>query len=169
VTDLFQRPFDDLRTGETFITRGRTVTEADVCAFAGLTGDHHPLHTDAVWAAASPFGERVAHGLLVAGAAAGLVPFDPDRVIALRRVRDLVFKHPVRLGETIRVDGAIAQLAPLGDESGLVVCDLRVRTRDGLLACRMTVEVLWRRAEATAEAAIEELESALPDFVPLPI
>ena len=48
-----------------------------------------------------PFGERIAHGLLVLSIAAGLVPFDPQRVIALRRVRDVVFKRPVRFGDTI--------------------------------------------------------------------
>ena len=79
--------------------RGRTVTEADVTAFAGLTGDFHPQHVDAEWAAQSPFGERIAHGLLVLSLAAGMVDFDPEEVIALRRVRDVVFKRPVKLGE----------------------------------------------------------------------
>jgi len=47
------------------ITRGRTITEAGVVAFSALTGDHHPQHTDAQWAAETPFGGRVAHGMLV--------------------------------------------------------------------------------------------------------
>ena len=72
--------------------------------FAGLTGDFHPQHADAEWAAASPFGERIAHGLLVLSLAAGLVDFDPEEVLALRRVRDVVFKRPVKLGDTIRVE-----------------------------------------------------------------
>ncbi len=169
MTELFSRHFDELRTGETFATRGRTVTEADVCAFAGLTGDRHPLHTDADWAATSRFGERIAHGLLVASAAAGLVPFDPDRVVALRRVRDLVFKQPVRLGETIRVEGTIAQLAPLGDDTGMVVCDLRVRANGDALACRMTIDVLWRREDAIAGPGPVADQAALPEFVPIPL
>src|SRR2546423_12745667 len=57
--------FDSLREGDRFVTRGRTVTESDLVGFATLTGDAHPQHTDAVWAASSPFGERIAHGLLV--------------------------------------------------------------------------------------------------------
>src|SRR4051794_3245670 len=138
--------------------------------FAGLTGDRHPLHTDAVWAQAGPFGERVAHGLLVVGCAAGLVPFDPDQVIALRRLRDIVFKRPVRLGDTIRVDGAVAQLAPVSEAAGLVVCDWRVRNPDDALVCRLTVEGLWRRAAAES-AASEPLVAAagLPEFVPIPL
>lgn len=169
MTDLFQRDFDGLRAGDAFATRGRTITESDVCAFAGLTGDRHPLHTDAVWAAGSGFGERVAHGMLVASAAAGLVPFDPDRVLALRRLRDVVFKRPVRLGDTIRVDGAVAQTAPLSGEAGLVVCDMRVRNQLDELVCRMTVEILWRREEQFAEPDLPAAEAALPDFVPLPL
>ena len=170
MSDLFQLDFDDLRPGDRFATRGRTVTESDVSLFAGLTGDHHPVHTDAVWAhAEGPFGERVAHGLLVAGCAAGLVPFDPERVIALRRLRDVVFKRPVRLGDTIRVEGAIAQLAPVGDEAGLVVCDWWIRNQDGALVCRMTVEVLWRRAGAAVELDAAVSEAGLPDFVPIPL
>src|SRR5215218_10394654 len=125
--EIMNRPFDDLATGLTFSTRGRTVTEADVVGFAGLTGDFHPQHTDAAWAAASPFGERIAHGLLVLSTAAGLVPFDPDRVVALRRVRDVVFKRPVRLGDTITVDGRLAEVTPIDDRVGLVAVALTVR------------------------------------------
>lgn len=168
MTELFHRDFDDLRVGEAFTTRGRTVTEADVGLFAGLTGDHHPLHTDAAWAASHPFGERVAHGMLVAACAAGLVPFDPERVIALRRVRDMVFKKPVRFGDTIHVEGAVSQLSAMGDEAGLVVCDWRVRNQDEALVCRMSVDVLWRRGGVPAGDALAA-EATVPDFVPIPL
>ena len=88
-------PFSELVEGGRFTTRARTVTESDVVSFAALTGDWHPQHADAEWAAASPFGERIAHGMLVVSYAVGLVPFDPERVMALRRVRDAVFRRPV--------------------------------------------------------------------------
>ena len=169
MSDLFQRDFDALEPGERFATRGRTITESDVATFAGLTGDRHPLHTDAVWAQGGPFGERVAHGLLVVGCAAGLVPFDPERVIALRRLRDVVFKRPVRLGDTIRVEGVVAQLAPISDEAGLVVCDWRVRNQDSALVCRLTAEVLWRRVGAAAFVEPAVAETGLPEFVPIPL
>jgi 3-hydroxybutyryl-CoA dehydratase len=142
---MFSRPFDDLAVGQRFSTRGRTITEADVVSFAALTGDHHPQHVDARWAAASPFGGRIAHGLLVLSYAAGLVPFDADRVVALRRVRDAVFKRPVRLGDTISVDGRVAEVTPLDDDTGLVAVALVVSGEDGRTVARATVEVLWRR------------------------
>lgn len=143
--DILSRPFDDLAPGLRFATRGRTVTEAHVVAFAGLTGDQHPQHTDARWAEASPFGERIAHGLLVLSLAAGLVPLDPERVVALRRVRDAVFKRPVRLGETIGVAGRLAALAPVDERTGLVSVVLDVRGGDERLVARATLELLWAR------------------------
>jgi 3-hydroxybutyryl-CoA dehydratase len=148
---IFSLPFEDLEAGQRFTTRGRTVTEADVVCFAGLTGDFHPQHTDAEWAGDSPFGERVAHGLLVLGMAAGLVPFDPERVVALRRVRDAVFKRPVHLGDTIRVEGRVAEVKPVDDNAGLVAVALTVTGAAGRTVARIVVEVLWRRDGAVAE------------------
>ena len=139
---------------ETFVTRGRTVSEADVAAFAGLTGDFHPQHVDAEWAARSLFGERVAHGLLVLGLAAGLVDFDPDEVIALRGVRSAVFKRPVRLGDTIRVEGRCGAAT----EAGIVPVSLRVVCGDRLVA-RAVLEVVVRSA---APAEIEADFTCVP-------
>ncbi len=137
-------PFGALEIGASFTSRGRTVTEADVVAFAALTGDGHPQHTDAQWSASSPFGERVAHGMLIVSYAVGLVPFDPDRVMALRGLGDVVFKRPVRLGDTIRVKGVVKALRPIGEEAGLVQWRWSVINQEGQLVARALVEVLWR-------------------------
>ena len=140
--------FDELTVGDAFVTRGRTVTEADVVGFAALTGDWHPQHADAEWARESAFGERIAHGMLVISFAVGLVPFDADRVVALRRIADVVFKRPVRMGDTIQVEGTIEGLREIDDATGLVTWAWRVVNQDGRLACRAAVDVLWRRREA---------------------
>jgi acyl dehydratase len=147
---MFQLDFEDLEPGTAFVTRGRTITETDVVAFGTLTGDLHPQHVDAAWAAESRFGRRIAHGMLVLSYAVGLVPLDPDRVVALRRVRDAVFKRPVALGDTIHVEGEIERVTPLDDELGLAVCAWRVRNQRGKLVVSATVEVLWRRRGALA-------------------
>ncbi len=149
-------PFDDLEAGQAFATRGRTVTEADVVGFAALTGDWHPQHSDAVWAAESAFGERIAHGMLVISFAVGLVPLDPRRVVALRRLGDVVFKRPVRLGDTLKVSGRIAELSPVSDEAGLVTLGWSIHNQEAQLVCRARVEVLWSRdprPEGDADAA----------------
>jgi 3-hydroxybutyryl-CoA dehydratase len=160
-TTLFSRPFDELEAGDRFTTRGRTVTEADVVAFATLTGDFHPQHTDAEWSAAKPFGERIAHGMLVLSYAAGLVPFDPERVVALRRVKDVVFKRPVRFGDTIKVHGRVADLREVDPAAGLVAVALDVKGAEAKTVMRATVEVLWTRdtpaGTDAAAAALEEV------------
>src|SRR5438874_13369203 len=120
---MLDLPFEKLSEGAGFETRGRTITEADVVGFAAQTGDWHPQHSDAEWAADSEFGERVAHGMLVLSYAIGLMDFPPERVIALRAVREVTFKKPVRLGETIAVRGTVASAKPIGEDTRLVTFD----------------------------------------------
>jgi 3-hydroxybutyryl-CoA dehydratase len=150
---MFSADFDALRVGERFATRGRTLSEADVVGFAGLTWDRHPQHTDAEWAARSRFGERIAHGLLVISCASGLVPFDPERVVALRGVNDVVFKRPARIGDTIRVEGEVSDKRELDPEHGLVACRWRILNQRDRLLARATVEVVWRRELAALPEA----------------
>ena len=133
---------------ERFVTEGRTIRETDIMAFAELTGDWHPQHTDRDWSEHSLFGEQIAHGLLVLSFAAGSMPFDPERVVALRRVGDAVFKQPVRVGDTIRVEGQAVGSRELDDETDLVEYRWRVVNQDGRMVLRMNVEVVWRRAPA---------------------
>jgi 3-hydroxybutyryl-CoA dehydratase len=142
----FEKHFDELAVGERFTTRGRTIGEADVTGFATLTGDTHPQHTDAEWAAGSRFGERIAHGLLVLSYAAGLMPFEPERVVALRRVGDAVFKQPVKIADTIHVEGEVSSKSALDTEHGLVETRWRVMNQRGKLVLRVTVELVWKRS-----------------------
>src|SRR3954453_12139194 len=144
---MFDRDFDSLAVADRFVTRGRTVTEADVVSFASLTGDMHPQHTDRAWAASSLFGERVAHGMLVASFAIGMLPFEPERVIALRRVRDAVFKRPVCFGDTIHVAGRVDRLDAA---TGLVGVRLEGGKQRPAMVARLGVDVLWRRGDVVA-------------------
>lgn len=141
-------PFQLLAVGQRFRSASRPVSDRDVLAFARLTGDRHPQHVDAAWAAASPFGQRIAHGLLVLSLAVGLTPLDPKRVLALRRVDRVVFKRPVRLGDAIHVHGAIAALQAVDELAGLVTFAWRIANQDDALVARADVQVLWRGGEA---------------------
>lgn len=99
--------FDDLEVGRRITTPSRTITEADVTNFAGVSGDFNPLHTSATEAAESDYGERVAHGALVFSAMTGLARRVRDQradVVAFYGVDELRFTGPVHLGDTIRVD-----------------------------------------------------------------
>jgi 3-hydroxybutyryl-CoA dehydratase len=131
--------------GTVFESRGRTITEADLVSFAALTGDWHPQHGDATWAASRRFGERVAHGLMVLAYGIGLAGFNPERVVALRGLDRVTFKRPVRIGDTIRVAGKVAEVRPLDAEHALVRLDWTIRNQDSAAVIRARVEVLWRR------------------------
>ncbi len=168
---------DPTRTGARAISRGRTITEADVMQFAALTGDMHPQHTDSVWAASSDFGERIAHGMLLLSYCVGLVEFDPERVVALRRIANAVFKRPVALGDTIHVESEVVSVAPLGDGHSLVACSWRVVNQDGRMVARSKVELVWRDAPAgqgtdgsDPRGEAPPPPAALDDgFVPIPL
>jgi 3-hydroxybutyryl-CoA dehydratase len=152
-TDPLSRDFDRLEIGARFSSRRRTITETDLVSFSALTGDWHPQHADAEWAAAGPFGERIAHGMLVLSYSLGLLPIDPERVVALRGLRSVAFKRPVPIGATIAVEAEVAGLRPLDPGHGLVELALRVLDGEGRLVARAVLEALWRRAPAARESA----------------
>jgi 3-hydroxybutyryl-CoA dehydratase len=141
---IFNSRFQELRVGERFSTPARAVREEDILEFAALTGDSHPQHVDPDWAAKSRFGEQIAHGLLVLSFAVGLLPLDPDRVVALRRVGDAVFKQAVKIGDEVHVDGKITALTELDGEQGLVETNLRILNQDDRLVARLKAELVWR-------------------------
>lgn len=99
----FRKFFEELNVGDSLLTRRRTITEADVVNFAGLTGDYFYAHTDETAAKESIFGRRVAHGYLVLSIAAGLfVDPAPGPVLANYGLEHLRFIKPVYIGDTIR-------------------------------------------------------------------
>ncbi len=100
------RTFEQFNVGDKVVTVGRTITEADIVAFAGLSGDFNRIHTDAAYAATTPFGQRVAHGLLVQSIATGLAVrtgIIEDTVLAFRE-QSCKFSVPVFIGDTIHVE-----------------------------------------------------------------
>jgi 3-hydroxybutyryl-CoA dehydratase len=147
---------DGLEIGESVVSRGRTITEADVVSFAALTGDWHPQHSDATWAADSRFGRRVAHGMLVLSYAVGLVPLDPARVVALRGISDVVFKRPVHIGDTIKVASRIDDVKPLDEETALVRVSWRIVNQSGEGVARARLAIVWRRRAAAADRPSNE-------------
>jgi oxepin-CoA hydrolase/3-oxo-5,6-dehydrosuberyl-CoA semialdehyde dehydrogenase len=99
----FRRHFEDLRIGESLLTHRRTVGEADIVAFGGISGDYFYMHFDAIAAKDSAFGQRIAHGYFVLSAAAGLfVSPAPGPVLANYGLDTLRFVKPVAIGDTIQ-------------------------------------------------------------------
>jgi 3-hydroxybutyryl-CoA dehydratase len=98
--------FEEFEIGQQVHSPGRTVTEADVMIFAGISGDYTTIHTDAEYSKSTPFGQRVAHGLLVMAIASGLAARTgvmEGTVIAFREITDWKFSLPVFFGDTIHI------------------------------------------------------------------
>lgn len=109
--------FEDLEVGDTFLTSGRTVTEADVVNFAGLSADYNSLHVDAAFAAGTPHQGRIAHGLLVLAISSGLctrlpvMKFLEPSILGLADLQ-CRFRRPCRIGDTIKVRMTVTDKQP---------------------------------------------------------
>jgi acyl dehydratase len=99
--------FEEFQVGQRIVTAARTVTESDVVTFAGLSGDYNQIHTDAAFSQSTPFGQRVAHGLLCLSIVSGLAMRTgvlEGTVLAFREINEWKFIKPVFLGDTIHAE-----------------------------------------------------------------
>ena len=113
--EAYQVFFDDLCVGQSFRTQARTVTEADIVNFAGLSGDYNAIHVDAAHAGQTIHGERIAHGLLVLAIASGLCTRLPLMRAMDKTLLGLVnlqcrWTRPTRIGDTLHVVVEISAL-----------------------------------------------------------
>ena len=135
--------FEEFEVGQKMISPGRTITESDVVGFAGLSGDFNQIHTDEEYAANSPFGARVAHGLLGLSVASGLALRTgvlEGTVMAFREINNWKFIKPIYIGDTIHVEMEITEtkvMKRLG--GGKVELLFRVQNQDN----ETTMKGLW--------------------------
>lgn len=106
--------FSEFEQDAAFITGGRTVTEADVVNFAGVSGDYNPLHVDQSFAEKTPFGRRIAHGMLAASISTGLAQtlgiFEGTTIALMSQT--FTYKAPVFFGDTLRLRLTVEALKP---------------------------------------------------------
>jgi 3-hydroxybutyryl-CoA dehydratase len=98
--------FEEFAAGQKVRTTSRTVTEADIVGFAGLSGDYNLIHVDAVYAKTTPYGQRIAHGLCVLSIASGLAVqtgIMEGTILAFREINEWKFVAPVFIGDTLHV------------------------------------------------------------------
>jgi acyl dehydratase len=103
--------FEEFEIGAKYVSQGRTVTEADVAAFAGLSGDFNPLHTDARFAATTPFGERIAHGMLTVAMSTGMSNWTgifAGTTIALVE-QNIKYTGAVKFGDTVHLEMEVTE------------------------------------------------------------
>ena len=121
--------FEEFEVGLEIESQARTISEADIVNFAGLTWDTNPLHTDAEYAKTMPFGERIAHGMLGLSYAVGLawqMGFMDGTVIAFTGL-EWKFKGPTKIGDSIHMTAKVAKTKAMrAAGGGFVVFDIRV-------------------------------------------
>jgi acyl dehydratase len=143
-----RRYFGEIELGEEYESPGRTVTEADIVMFAGLSGDYNVLHTDAEFMKKSIFGERIAHGLLCLAIQSGLFSraTAPYATLALGGLR-WKFKVPVKIGDTIRLRAKVIEKKDLEQpDRGLIVLERTVlNQRDEVVQQGQTDLIVQRR------------------------
>ncbi len=104
--------FEDFKIGDTWSTKGRTITETDIVNFAGLSGDFNQLHMDEQYAGKTQFGKRIAHGLLGLAISSGLtqaLDIYNDTIIAFLGLT-WKFTGPIFIGDTVHVEQTVASL-----------------------------------------------------------
>jgi len=144
---------DDLSAGQRFVSAGRTITEADVVAFAGLSGDFNPIHTDAEFAGDTVYGQRVVYGLLGLSIATGLL----DRLgvfsgsaIAMLGIQNWTFTAPVFIGDTVHLELTILGVRPSRSkpDRGVVERQFELKNQRGEVVQTGRIDVLVRRRPA---------------------
>src|SRR5206468_22253 len=143
--------FGDLEVGQTYETRGRTLTESDVSTFSGLTGDYNPLHTDEQYATASRWGGRIVHGVCGLAIATGLF----SRLGVLEGTTEAFlsiethFHDVMRIGDTIRVVTRVTRKRELAGQSvGVVAFEALTYNQNGKLVQRGTWSAMVQKAAA---------------------
>ena len=147
------RYFEEFATGQQLRTAARTVTEADIVTFAGLSGDFNSIHTDDVYSKDSPFGRRVAHGILGLAIASGLAVRTgilEGTVLAFREIGEWKFSLPVYIGDTIHVELLVEEVKPLprlGGGSIDLIFEVKNQSAQTVMKGRWTVLVQSRPKE----------------------
>lgn len=136
--------YEDFNVGDVFETPGRTITEADIINFAGVSGDFYSLHTDETFASKTIFKGRIAHGLLILSIATGLwmrLGIFEGTLIAFYGIDRLRFIKPVRVGDTIKVKMTVVEKTERG-EHGLVTFKNEIYNQNGDLVVVFDAKIL---------------------------
>ncbi|HKE38714.1 MAG TPA: MaoC/PaaZ C-terminal domain-containing protein [Casimicrobiaceae bacterium] len=152
--------YSDLHVGLAFRSPGRTITDADLVAFAGLTGDYSELHTSDVYARNSQFGRRVAHGMLGLAYAHGLMWARTgelrETAVAFLGISDWKFVGPIFVGDTIFVDYRIAELRDSKSKptQAIATFDVELVNQDGQVVQR------GRKALLVSKVPLKAIEAS---------
>ncbi len=142
--------FEDFDVSDVIVTARRTVTEADVTAFAGISGDFNPLHTDEEFMKTTPFGGRIAHGLLSVAIGTGLINqlgvFEGTNLALLNM--NIKFLGAVKFGDTIHLElKTVEKKETSKPEKGIITFDANVKNQKDETVVEMQWILMMKRKE----------------------
>ena len=148
--------FDEMSVGQEWVSPGRTITEWDVLTFATLTSDMNSMHTDVEYCKNTPFGERIAHGFLIASLAAGFgarMGIAEGTIVANLGI-SWKFVNPVKIGDTIHLVMRVKEkrLSKSRPGEGIIVRTYDVRNQRGETTALGEVAATFRCRPATEAA-----------------
>lgn len=147
--------FDDVEVGQEWESPGRTVTQADLVNFAGVSGDFNPIHINHEYARTTPFQQPIAHGLLILSMASGLgLHSPPMRTLAFLAIREWSFRNPVFIGDTIKLRVKVLEKeARARGRRGVITWQRQIMNQTGKLVQEgVTQTLVEARAESTKES-----------------
>jgi acyl dehydratase len=155
---------DDVEAGQEWESLGRTVTEADIVNFAGLSGDFNPIHIDHEFARTTPFHRPIAHGLLVFSIASGLALFSPPmRTLAFLAIRDWQFRGPTFIGDTVRVrNKVLAKEVRARGRRGVLTWGRQVVNQQGEVVQEGVTQTMVEGRAARGSGGAEPVPNAPP-------
>ena len=148
---MFNKYYGEVEIGEEWVSGGRTITEADIVNFAGVSGDFYPLHLDREYAKNTPFGEPIAHGMLVLSVATGLMNFTPGIIAAFYGMDKIRFVRPTLIGDTIKVKMKAIEKQERKNGTGVIAYDTKIVNQHGDAVIAGTLRLLINRALVAAE------------------
>jgi 3-hydroxybutyryl-CoA dehydratase len=148
---MFNKYYGEVEVGEEWESGGRTITEADIVNFAGVSGDFYPLHIDREYAKNTPFGEPIAHGMLVLSVATGLMNFTPGIIAAFYGMDKIRFVRPTLIGDTIRVRMKVTDKQERKNGTGVIAYETEIVNQRGEAVIAGTLRLLLNMAHAGAE------------------
>ncbi|MFJ8246840.1 MaoC/PaaZ C-terminal domain-containing protein [Peribacillus asahii] len=145
---MFNKYFEEYSIGETWQSKGRTITESDLVMFSAFSGDWYSLHSDAEYAKGTQFEQRIAHGMAILSITTGLVTFEPGIVVAFYGMDKVRFTNPTFIGDTIHLNAKVIDLKDRSQSQGLVTVLQEVKKQTGETVAVFDMKILMNKKSA---------------------
>ena len=135
---LVNYTYDELSIGQT-ASYSRQISAEDIQLFAAVSGDVNPVHLDAGYAATTPFGEPIAHGMLSGALVSAALAMELPGPGSVYIKQSLTFRLPVKIGDTVTIKLEVTEKK---DRRRFVTLDCKAYNQDEKLVANGTAEVI---------------------------